>query len=381
MNAEQTMKPLVAILVFCFCLCLAGCGGGSSQSQSVSPVSPPPTTPQAVSMEVVDPPAGNALYSSDVQTYLMTQSAVTGASLFLSWSSVDQGPTVSPQYDFSSADNLIQPWIAAGKKANLIVWAVADAFPTNFSTPQYVLNNLASLGETTSCTSTSGTESDIPDYFDQTNFQQPYQAFMKALIQHYTGNTSVGYIRFGLGRGGESLVALGFGSDPVCTTALDNWGYTDSNWTNYLISMLDFEKTLNSPIQLLVASNTNSISVSDADSVAAEAVKDGIGIGNEGFQLSDITSYSAGQPCTGDWCNLFNLYTGQVPLELQTVSQSNPDGAAPTGSLVTLLPFAVQRHATILELYWEDWLTAFDPNYPGYDASYAQAIQSAGQGQ
>lgn len=372
------MKPLIATFAFCSCLCLAGCGGGSSKSQSVPPISIPAGP---VSMEVLNPPSGSVQYASDVQTYLMSQAAVTGANFFVNWSSIDQGPTASPQYDFSSTDSKLQPWIAAGKKVNLIVWAVSDAFPANFSTPQYVLNNLAVLNETTSCTSVSGTESDIPDYFDQTNFQKPYQAFMKALTQHYASNASVGYIRFGLGHGGETLVALGFGTDPVCTTAFTNWGYTDTNWTNYLISMLDYEKTLTSPIQLMVASNTNSISVSDADSVAAEAVKYGIGFGSEGFQLSDITSYNAGQPCSGDWCNLFNTYSGQVPLELQTLTQSDPAGAAPTGSLVTLLPFAVQRHATILELYWEDWLTAFDPAYPGYDSSYAQAIQSAAQGQ
>jgi hypothetical protein len=111
---------------------------------------------------------------------------------------------------------------------------------------------------------------------------------------------------------------------------------------------------------------------------AARAVQDGIGIGSQGLQSSDLTNYPN---CTVDWCNLFNQYTGQVPLELQTLSQSDPSGAGATGSLVTLLPFAVQHHATIMELYWEDWLTGFDPNFTGYDTAYASAIQAAAAGQ
>src|SRR5206468_11220948 len=43
------------------------------------------------------------------------------------------------------------------------------------------------------------------------------------------------------------------------------------------------------------------------------------------------------------------------------VPESDVDGA--TGDLRPLLPFAVERHATILELYDLDALLAYDPNY------------------
>ncbi len=49
-----------------------------------------------------------------------------------------------------------------------------------------------------------------------------------------------------------------------------------------------------------------------------------------------------------------------------------------TGSLVPLLPFAVKNHATIVEIYTEDWLLAFSPNHPQhqrYGADYAQAMK------
>ena len=54
-----------------------------------------------------------------------------------------------------------------------------------------------------------------------------------------------------------------------------------------------------------------------------------------------------------------------------------------TGSLVPLLPFAIKNHATVLELYSEDWLLAFSPNHPlnrRYGADYAQALKDVGQG-
>jgi hypothetical protein len=49
-----------------------------------------------------------------------------------------------------------------------------------------------------------------------------------------------------------------------------------------------------------------------------------------------------------------------------------------TGSLVPLLPFALKNHATILEIYCEDWLLAFSPNHhlnSRYGSDYAQALK------
>jgi len=71
---------------------------------------------------------------------------------------------------------------------------------------------------------------------------------------------------------------------------------------------------------------------------------------------------------------------GEVPLEFQTLTASQPNGSGPTGSLAVLLPWAVGVHTQILELYFVDWLTAFDPSYPGYPeyhTAYSAAFQSA----
>lgn len=368
---------LAVIATVTSCAFLAGCGGGSSNNSTNNP----PAVPLGpVKMNVLTPDKAGQ-FTADIQNFVLNNPAapVSGFSFQVSWSDADSG---TGQYDFSTWDSKIMPWAANGKKVNLIVWAVSDA-PSggaNAATPGYVMTNLRAVGNTTFC---SGTE--YPNYFDVTNFQQPYQAFMSAVVDHYKSNASVGYIRFGLGHGGEgSPTNL---SIQDCLGTFYAWSpggmFTSSVWANnYLLPMLDFEHTLNaSPIQLLVGISTVLGDNNAADLEAQRAVQYKFGFGTQGLSQLDVSGYPN---CGADWCNLFNQYAGQVPLELQTVSASDPLGTDPnnlTGSLVNLLPFAAQHHATILELYWQDWLAAFDPNYPGYTNAYGSVFTSTSSGQ
>jgi len=272
-----------------------------------------------------------------------------------------------------------------------------------------------------------------------------YRAALQALVEHYASNPGVGYIRIGLGKGGEINLPKGWHEpDEPCGQAFKRWGYTigDSNqftWNAYLEKMVNFEGSLHAAKQLMVsitpvqAPGHNPQEVSDF--LAPIAVKNGLGFGNQGL------STMAMRDCTGmqaDWCALFERFQGKVPLEVQTLGPSCPQGnpcggqgqgqwqgrtqgmaqgqaqgsgrwggpgggagqgqgrwgqgrgqggggglgglSAMTGSLVPLLPFAVKNHATILELYAEDWLLAFSPNHPQnrqYGADYAQALKNA----
>jgi len=329
-------------------------------------------TAPPIALEVLFPPISPYQpYYADVQTYLLNNPTVAGVSFWLEWGDVDKGPTANPQYDFSAFDAQIAPWIAAGKKVNVIVWAVSDT-PVNNATPAYVMKNLGSSNITT-CQGEK-----IPNYF-QSAFQLPYQAFMPQVIKHYGGNGSIGYIRFGLGRGGETFPGPNFGNDPCTSTFTNKWGWTDTTWTNYVNAMLNYENTLKSPKQLMVGIDSVD-SNSMPDSEAATAVSMKMAFGNQGMEASDITNYPH---CSSDWCNLFDEYTGDVPLELQTIALSSPEGDPPVGSLVTLLPFAVSHHVKILEIYTNDWLLAFDPNYPGnntYGSAYATTFKAVAQG-
>jgi hypothetical protein len=202
---------------------------------------------------------------------------------------------------------------------------------------------------------------------------------MSQVVQHYAGNGSIGYIRIGLGRGGETFPAANFGTDPCTSTFVNKWGWTDTTWTNYVNAMLNYESTLKSPKQLGVGIDSVD-SNTMPDSEAATAVSLHMGFGNQGMDANDITNYPH---CSSDWCNLFDEYTGDAPLELQTIALSNPDGSMPVGSLVTLLPFGLSHHATIFEIYCYDWLLATDPNYPGYSqygAGYLSMFKTLAQG-
>jgi hypothetical protein len=325
-----------------------------------------------VSLELVFPPTNsNEPYYSDVQTDLLNNPTVGGVVFWLEWSSADNGPGSNPQYDFSAFDAQIAPWIGAGKKVNIVVWPVSD-LSTNTATPQYVMDALGSSNITT-CAGEN-----IPNYF-QSAFQLPYEAFMAQVVKHYEPNGSIGYIRLGLARGGETWPAPDFGTDPCTNTFMNKWGWSDTTWTNYVDAMLNYEATLKSTKQLMVGIDSyDSDTMPEAE--AATAVSLHIAFGNEGMSASDITNFPH---CSADWCDLFAEYTGDVPLELQSVALSSPEGLPPVGSLVTLLPFAVENHATILEIYCDDWLLAFDPNYPGnstYGAAYQAAIKAAALG-
>jgi len=324
-----------------------------------------------VSLEVLFPPTQpHAPYYNDVQTYLLHNPLVSGANLVVQWSSVDQGPDANPQYDWSGIDSAVQQWTAAGKKVNLIVWTLSDT-ASNTAMPQYIWNSLGSSNYTT-C---GGQQ--VPNYFSPA-FQVPYQQFMAQVVKHFGTNAGVGYIRFGLGRGGESNPARGIGEEATCTNAfLNKWGWTDTLWINYLNSMLNYEASLKSPKQLMLGVVGTPLIHTSPEATAATAVAAHIGFGSQGLEESDVSNYPQ---CSSDWCNLFNQYAGLVPLELQTVAQSDPSGAGPTGSLVSLIPFAISHHASIFEIYYQDWLIAFDPSYPGhsqYGAGYAQVLTKA----
>jgi putative Ig domain-containing protein len=330
------------------------------------------TPPPPVSLELLFPPTNsNQPYYADVQKYLIPNPLVTGVDLYLQWSSADLGPNNNPQYNFSAFDAEIAPFIAAGKKVNIMVWAVSDLV-TNTATPQYVWTALGASNIVT-C---DGAQT--PNYFDSA-FQVPYKAFIAQVLDHYNNNGSVGYIRIGLGRGGETFPAEKFGTDSCTTTFVNDWGWTDATWEAYVNSMVDYEGSLNSPKQLMLGLDTVD-TLTMADIEAANAVPLNIALGNEGLEASDIKKYPM---CSADWCNLWALYTGRVPLELQTIDLSSPEGNPPVGSLVTILPFAVEHDTTIMEIYTDDWLLGFDPNYPKYStygAAYAAAITAAAQG-
>ncbi|MCI4364713.1 MAG: hypothetical protein L3K10_01420 [Thermoplasmata archaeon] len=309
-------------------------------------------------------------YYADVQATLLHNPVVCGADFWVPWNSVDAGPTSHAEYNFTSTDAAAATWVAAGKEVNLIFQMVGTS-----ANQEYVPSTLLSEVPTIQC----GDSAVTPVAWNAT-FESAYRAFMAATVHHYGTIPGIGYLRFGFGVAGDSNPVQDINA-PGCQNQLNAVGFTLTVWKGYLTSMLAYERSLNSSFQLMVALTPVYPDQGDnvTPAVATAAAGYGIGIGNEGLRANDSADIDAnGIGCGGyGWCKEFSKFAGVVPLELQTVSATSPNGTGPVGSLVPLLPFALTQHTQIFEIYLEDWLTAFDPNYPAYPmyhSAYAQAL-------
>lgn len=214
----------------------------------------------------------------------------------------------------------------------------------------------------------------------ETAYKTAWEAFVAAAIYHFNHSANlsqISYMRVGRSVGGEAY--------PYCIPNLEQLPapntFTKTVWVNYYADIDQFVASQNPTMQILDPLNQagtglpgDPIDTSYADSEGQTAITfknasgQTNGIGSQGLQASDITNYAAGNDCTSDWCNLFNDdYQLGIPLELQQLSLSAPIQISgtndSTGDLRQLLPFAVTRHMTILELYNLDALLAYDPNY------------------
>jgi hypothetical protein len=308
----------------------------------------------------------NAQMNEKAERVLLHNPLVCGVNLYLVWNEIDRGPNANPRYDFSRVEEQMRPWVKAGKEVNFISWATGYGKGGHARvTPDYVFRQVQSV----SCPNAG----EVPVFWEK-GFMQNYQAFMSAIVQHFGDNPAVGYIRFGLGLGGETY--------PACMYALKNKGFSPQRWTHYIFDMLDYEASLNSPKQLMVGINSfgNPPNIEFADAVARRAVRDNIAIGSQGLSMDDARRDQSGSPCEVDWCRMFREAAGKVPLELQTVKQSDPELDGRVGSMVDLLPFAKKLNVQIFEIYLQDWLIAYDPGNPDYDRhhkEYQQTFEAA----
>ena len=270
------------------------------------------------------------------------------------------------------------------------------------------LASLAGCGGSTSATTSTGgggstgivnsttcSAQQVPNWRSSA-LQASYQAALKQLISHYGSNPSIGYIRVGLGRGGEINLPQGWNDSTsgACYTAYTTtWGYTAGadatfTWNAYLQLMVQYEGGLASPKPLLVSiTPVTGAGIAVDDFLAPIAVANGVSFGSQGLQASDITNYPN---CGGDWCSLFAKNPATQIRELQTIGQSCPANttcanslATLTGPLDPLIPFALLHGSNNLEFYYQDWLIAYDATYASSagassaTAAYLAAIQKA----
>ncbi len=355
-------------------------------------------------------------YSSNVSA-MIADTTVTGATITVYWSDFQTANNTfdwsitdaafQPWEDKNGVPN--------HKKINIVLQMISNAFQTTCPTTGIGSRGVASVGGVstgncamppwvwtmlgssnyTVCGDTTNTIQMFPNYFSS-SFQDAYQNAVAHLIDHYANTLSQfsgDYIRVALGHGGEMLPSPQWSSNSTCLSKLENWiaPGTDeptfiSDWnTNWLTPMTQFMGGSNfngakTPIRIMGAitpmgTDANCSGCEVPDSIAPIYVEYGMGFGTQGFEISDVGSIHG----TADWVGLFTQEDqAMVPLELQTLGQSCPGGvgkcdsgminctvnnmnyinqslAGCTGDLPTLLTFAEANHATILEIYYQDW--------------------------
>jgi hypothetical protein len=206
-------------------------------------------------------------------------------------------------------------------------------------------------------------------------YKTAWEAFIAAAIAHFNSSPhlpQIGYMRVGRSVGGEAY--------PYCTGQLNLLPapntYTKNGWLQYYTDIGDFVQAQNPLMQIMdplnEAGNPSDPTYGTAEADISVAHQNALGkvngFGSQGMNAGDITNYDKVPPgyCASDWCGTFNTYAATIPnLELQQRNLSDPIGLTGTltGDLRPVIPFALERHMTILEVYMLDALLAYDPNY------------------
>jgi hypothetical protein len=145
---------------------------------------------------------------------------LAGTTLTFEWSQLEPKPG---QFTWTSVDNAIAPWVAAGKQVILRVSTGGEASwgaRAAQATPGWVF--------TAGVPAIHDDGATLPAYWDAT-FLADYDAFVAAYAARYDGDPAVSFIEIGIGDGGETLPDTQEG--PGNRSALwARYGYSDSLW-------------------------------------------------------------------------------------------------------------------------------------------------------
>ena len=295
-----------------------------------------------------------------------------GAANFLNGQTVTITSASSSSFTAGFAHSDYGPAVESSGTANPLGVPVQNASSTTF---QYQ-TAIASAGSATTPGTVVSEQQSYPVPYESP-YKTAWEAFVAAAIAHYNGSPNlaqISYMRVGRSVGGEAY--------PECQGNMEKIPapntYTRSGWLQYYTDIDEFVQAQNPKMQILDPLNETGSGATADPSYGTDEAQIAVsyqnaagatnGIGSQGLQAGDITSYAAGKSCASDWCGAFDTYVKDgLPLELQQAGLSAPvplSGTnSATGDLRPLLPFAVTRHMTILELYYLDALLAYDPNY------------------
>lgn len=327
----------------------------------------------------------NTATSTNSFTYLSNDPRICGVLLNIPWSQIEpQNGT----YNWSGVSNTASRWIAKGKKIAFTIASVSySANPAQLpaqATPAWVVANVPVVD--CSVVDKASWAPNVPIYWNPGRLAL-FEAMVSNVINHYSTNSSVAYIRFGYGVGGESFPFKSWGlSDANSVSCSALWGtngLTMDRYQGYVVNVINYEGIFSQKKQLLAAgldTLNGSYGISRAEQFSA--INNSIGFGISGLTYGEnIKRYlgkNANVPCSGDWCSGVNQYQGIAPFYMQPTATTCPAGYAPgagncdVGSLNQLLSFETMLHVQISENRPDDYLIAVDPNWVNYTTYHSQ---------
>ncbi|MGA7220449.1 MAG: hypothetical protein WBX38_19190 [Candidatus Sulfotelmatobacter sp.] len=295
-----------------------------------------------------------------------------GAATFLDQQTVTVLTSTPTQFTASLTNSNYGPTAETAGTANPLGVPVQNATSSSF---QYQ-SGIASAGASSVQQTVISAQQSYPVPYE-TPYVTAFEPFVAAAIAHFNASpnfSQISYMRVGRSVGGEAY--------PYCVSNMENLPapntYSKAGWLQYYTDIDQFVQSQGPKMQIIDPLNESGSGASADTSYGSSEASIAVtyknaagatnGVGSQGLQASDITSYNENSQCTSDWCGVFNSdFQLGIPLELQQASLSAPvaisgtDSA--TGDLRSLLPFAVDRGMTIFELYALDALLAYDPNY------------------
>ncbi len=298
-----------------------------------------------------------------------------GVSLVVLWSAAEPS---RGSFDWSSIATQAAPYLRAHLRYNLLFADASEVGKTDNATPAWVFSQdrVAKV----QCPS----QVPYPNWLDP-KFENDWAAFIAAAVKKFGGDSSVGYMRFGIGAGVEAYPGHMEAKNPrPCYNAFVktiNWTY--AKWLKHSLNVVDALARQGSHKQLMVALNGIEDSpgiYAYANAVSAAAAPRGIAFGTENLGIGHVAAPNAKPaPCDPQaknvniyWCQAFKRHAGKVPFEFQPIVATTPGYTQGYQiDISNLLQYAIANKAQILELYPQEWLAR--------DAKHKSALRAAAQ--
>ena len=305
----------------------------------------------------------NSDMQSKIETYVVNDPTCYGAQLNVPWSSIEK---TKGDYDWSFVTDFARPWLNAGKVVSLVFYGSPtnkrQLFDGNSPCPNHVLSQIDSV----SC---PHTEVVTPVYW-QEGYKRNYENFISAAIRRFENESWLAYMRFGIGSVGEDFPALKIpDGDDECLSSWTKYGLTDAMWLNFSREIINFIASQNPRKPIVLPINVyHRGDLTLPSLVAGLGAQYGFGFGSQGFggTAAETGRFTPFAP-------LFRQFSGVVPLEIQTATNTGP--AIREGLLSPLIDAALDLNVQILELYVNEWIVA---NGNGlYASSYKSELSKA----